>query len=149
MIPAPSRLFKLHPAPTLVLLNDSDGLDLDARVAREARDTDSFSRWWIALEVLAIEFVHRVIVRHIREEHCRFKNVLGAAAGNSKYGGEIPKHCSVCSSIPPATISPVFGSTPSCPEVKTSSPATMAGEKRPLGGDPSSLTARRRAASLF
>ncbi len=74
-----------------VLLNDRDGFDLDAGVARKAGYLDSCTRRGIAFEVPAIELVHRVIVRHIREEHCRFKNVLGAAAGSFQYGREIPK----------------------------------------------------------
>ena len=74
-----------------VLLNDSDGLDLDARVAREAGNLDSCARGWITFEVPAIEFVHRVVVRHIREEHCRFENVFSVAAGSLKYSAEVPE----------------------------------------------------------
>jgi len=74
-----------------VLLDDRDGLDLDAGVARETGDLDSCTRRWVAFEVPAIEFVHDVIVGHIREEHCRFKNVIDVAAGGFENGAEIPK----------------------------------------------------------
>ena len=83
--------FKLGHCPTLVLLDNRSRFDFDASVARETRDLDSCARRRIALEVPPIEFVHGIVIRHIREEYCRLKNVLGAAAGSFQYGGEVPK----------------------------------------------------------
>src|SRR6185295_13932754 len=75
-----------------MLLEHCDGFDFYAGITWQACDLNGCARWRIALELLAIHFVHRVVIIHISEKYRRLHDVLDTASRRFEHRGQVREH---------------------------------------------------------
>ena len=122
--PALDRLVYVH----------GDGVDFDARVARQPGGLDGGPGRIRLGEERAVDLVHGLEVVHVGEEHRRADDVrVGEARRRRAARRYSPARAASARAMSPSTIVPVAGSIGTCPDTNRSCPARSAAEYGPIG----------------